>query len=156
MTVILERKEYFFPHSFGNSGLFSSIGESFYITPFPSGVLINYNTRPFNCDARDLTSVLWWLFGLLFTYFQKIKELLLFFENYRPVQEAVSYRGSFTAGWFGVREKHCFRLKIYDRLRSDEHVVCNRTNNPATSRPVVVSTFEGTSVNQIGSARANY
>jgi len=27
-----------------------------------------------------------------------------------PVREAVSYRGLFTAGWFGVREKHCFRL----------------------------------------------
>ena len=33
----------------------------------------------------------------------------------------VSYRGLFTAGWFGVREKHCFRLKIYDRLRASEH-----------------------------------
>jgi len=38
----------------------------------------------------------------------------------QPVQEAVSYRGLFTAGWFGVREKHCFRLKIYDRLRASE------------------------------------
>ena len=34
----------------------------------------------------------------------------------QPVREAVSYRGLFTAGWFGVREKHCSRLKIYDRL----------------------------------------
>ena len=38
----------------------------------------------------------------------------------QPVREAVSYRGLFTAGWFGVREKHCFRLKIYDRLRASE------------------------------------
>ena len=30
----------------------------------------------------------------------------------------VSYRGLFTAGWFGVREKHCSRLEIYDRLRA--------------------------------------
>ena len=35
----------------------------------------------------------------------------------QPVREAVSYRGLFTAGWFGVREKYCFRLEIYDRLR---------------------------------------
>ena len=38
----------------------------------------------------------------------------------QPVREAVSYRGLFTAGWFGVREKHCSRLKIYDRLRANE------------------------------------
>jgi len=37
---------------------------------------------------------------------------------HQPVREAVSYRGLFTAGWFGVREKHCSRLKIYDRLRA--------------------------------------
>ena len=36
------------------------------------------------------------------------------------VREAVSYRGLFTAGWFGVREKRCFRLKIYDRLQASE------------------------------------
>jgi len=41
--------------------------------------------------------------------------------NTQPVREAVSYRGLFTAGWFGVREKHCFRLEIYDRLRASEH-----------------------------------
>ena len=40
--------------------------------------------------------------------------------NQQPVREAISYRGLFTAGWFGVREKHCFRLKIYDRLRASE------------------------------------
>ena len=34
--------------------------------------------------------------------------------------EAVSYRGLFTAGWFGVREKHCSQLEIYDRLRASE------------------------------------
>ena len=38
----------------------------------------------------------------------------------QPVREAVSYRGLFTAGWFGMREKHCFRLEIYDRLRASE------------------------------------
>ena len=37
-----------------------------------------------------------------------------------PKREAVSYRGLFTAGWFGVREKHCSRLEIYDRLRASE------------------------------------
>ena len=36
----------------------------------------------------------------------------------QPVREAVSYRGLFTAGWFGVREKHCSWLEIYDRLRA--------------------------------------
>jgi len=40
--------------------------------------------------------------------------------NLQPVREAVSYRGLFTAGWFGVREKHCFLLEIYDRLRASE------------------------------------
>ena len=38
----------------------------------------------------------------------------------KTVREAVSYRGLFTAGWFGVREKHCSRLEIYDRLRASE------------------------------------
>ena len=28
--------------------------------------------------------------------------------------------GLFTAGWSGVREKHCFWLEIYDRLRASE------------------------------------
>ena len=40
-----------------------------------------------------------------------------------PVREAVLYRGLFTAGWFGVREKHGSRLKIYDRLRASEQAV---------------------------------
>ena len=38
----------------------------------------------------------------------------------QPVREVVSYRGLFTAGWFGVREKHCSWLEIYDRLRASE------------------------------------
>ena len=38
----------------------------------------------------------------------------------QPVREVVSYRELFTAGWFGVREKHCFWLEIYDRLRASE------------------------------------
>ena len=41
---------------------------------------------------------------------------------HQPVREAVSYRGLFTAGWFGVREKHCSRLEIYDRLRASDHL----------------------------------
>ena len=41
-------------------------------------------------------------------------------KHIQPVREAVSYRGLFTAGWFGVREKHCSRLEIYDRLRASE------------------------------------
>ena len=40
--------------------------------------------------------------------------------NLQPVREAVSYRGLFTASWFGVREKHCSQLEIYDRLRASE------------------------------------
>ena len=40
----------------------------------------------------------------------------------RPVREAVNDRGLFTAGWFGVREKHCSWLEIYDRLRASEQV----------------------------------
>ena len=35
----------------------------------------------------------------------------------------VSYRELFTAGWFGVREKHYSRLKIYDRLRVNEQTI---------------------------------
>jgi len=38
----------------------------------------------------------------------------------QPIREAVNDRGLFTAGWFGVREKHCSRLEIYDRLRASE------------------------------------
>ena len=38
----------------------------------------------------------------------------------QAVREAVSCRRLFTAGWFGVREKHCSRLEIYDRLRASE------------------------------------
>ena len=41
----------------------------------------------------------------------------------QPVREAVSYCGLFIAGWFGVREKYCSRLKIYDRLRVSEQAV---------------------------------
>ena len=40
--------------------------------------------------------------------------------NLRPVRKGVSYRGLFTAGWFGVRKKHYSQLKIYDRLRASE------------------------------------
>ena len=36
---------------------------------------------------------------------------------------AANDRGLFTAGWFGVRGKHCFWLEIYDRLRASEQAV---------------------------------
>ena len=49
--------------------------------------------------------------------------LLLGSTGSQPVREAVSYRGLFTVGWFDVREKHCFRLEIYDRLRANEQAV---------------------------------
>ena len=56
-------------------------------------------------------------------------KVVQFFTCNQPVRKAVSYRGLFTAGWFGVREKHCFRLEIYDRLRASEqaayHFTCN-------------------------------
>ena len=42
---------------------------------------------------------------------------------YQPIREAVSYRELFTVDWFGVREKHCSRLEIYDRLRASEQAV---------------------------------
>jgi len=42
----------------------------------------------------------------------------------QPVREVVSYRGLFTAGWFGVREKYYSRLKIYDRLQASEQANC--------------------------------
>ena len=48
--------------------------------------------------------------------------------NLQPVREAVSYRGLFTAGWFSVREKHCSRLKIYDRLRASEQAAFRQFN----------------------------
>jgi len=41
-------------------------------------------------------------------------------KHLQPVQETVSYRELFTAGWFDVKEKHCSQLKIYDRLRASE------------------------------------
>jgi len=50
------------------------------------------------------------------------KKMVLEFSAIDIVREAVSYRGLFTAGWFGVREKHCSRLEIYDRLRASEQV----------------------------------
>ena len=51
------------------------------------------------------------------------KKFLVKINAIQPVREAVSYRGLFTAGWFGVREKHCSRLEIYDRLRASEQAV---------------------------------
>ena len=43
--------------------------------------------------------------------------------NSQPVRKAVNDRGLFTAGWFGVREKHCSRLEIYDRLQASEQAI---------------------------------
>ena len=48
---------------------------------------------------------------------------------FQPVREAVSYRELFTAGWFGVREKHYFQLEIYDRLRASEQAVDDTHKN---------------------------
>ena len=45
---------------------------------------------------------------------------------YQTVWEAVSYRGLFTADWFGVREKHCSQVEIYDRLRTSKHADSHR------------------------------
>ena len=44
--------------------------------------------------------------------------------DYQPVRDAVSYRGLFTAGWFGMREKYCSQLEIYDHLRANEQAEC--------------------------------
>ena len=41
----------------------------------------------------------------------------------QPVREAVNDRELFTAGWFGVREKHCCWLEIYDRLWASEQAL---------------------------------
>ena len=62
------------------------------------------------------------------------KCFVLFDRHMQPVREAVSYRGLFTAGWFGVREKHCSRLKIYDRLQASEQAAyccCDRASTIA-------------------------
>jgi len=65
------------------------------------------------------------LVGNVFFCVEKNGNLNLIF--HQPVREAVSYRGLFTAGWFGVREKHCSRLEIYDRLRASEQAVSPQT-----------------------------
>jgi len=51
---------------------------------------------------------------------------VIFYFYQQPVRFVVNDRGLFTAGWFGVREKHCSRLEIYDRLRASEQAVCNQ------------------------------
>ena len=48
----------------------------------------------------------------------------------QPVREPVNDRGLFTVGWFGVREKHCSWLEIYDRLRASEQAVAARKKPP--------------------------
>ena len=64
---------------------------------------------------------------------------------FQPVREAVSYRGLFTAGWFDVREKHCSRLEIYDRLRASEQAAyCNWSRQLCTfTREVDTKTADG-------------
>ena len=49
-----------------------------------------------------------------------------FFRTPTSLRDVVSYCALFTAGWFGVREKHCFRLEIYDRLRANEQAASAR------------------------------
>ena len=58
----------------------------------------------------------------------------------QPVREAVSYRGLFTAGWFGVREKYCFRLEIYDRLRASEQAEECTPDATAAARQHILET----------------
>ena len=48
----------------------------------------------------------------------------------QPVREAASYRGLFTAGWVGVREKHYSQLEIYDRLRASEQAAGPSCHSP--------------------------
>ena len=57
------------------------------------------------------------------------------------VRQAVSYRGLFIAGWFGVREKHCSRLEIYDRLRTSEQAVADGGDACWKRRELEWSTF---------------
>ena len=52
--------------------------------------------------------------------YPRLKIEILTSHTKHPVREAVSYRGLFTVGWFGVREKHCSWLEIYDRLQASE------------------------------------
>ena len=47
-----------------------------------------------------------------------LKKKTLDTHHLKAIQETIG--GLFTAGWFGVREKHCSWLEIYDRLRPSE------------------------------------
>ena len=62
-------------------------------------------------------------------------------KDVQPVREAVSYRGLFTAGWFGVREKHCSQLEIYDRLRASEQADGSSISTLHTNR-AKIQTFQ--------------
>ena len=65
-------------------------------------------------DVMEQSRVHWAL------YFVLLQHVILsaWMDLGQPVREAVY--GLFTAGWFGVREKHCSWLEIYDRLRASE------------------------------------
>ena len=59
----------------------------------------------------------------------------------QPVREAVNDRGLFTAGWFGVREKHCSGWKftiVYDQA--------NRLSNERFQIKVTDGQRDGSSV----------
>ena len=79
-----------------------------------------YRTLNF-CDGTQVKSPS--LFGVRAGTCSNVRTRALHVVNLQPVREAVSYRGLFTSGWFGVRGKHCSRLEIYDRLRASEQTV---------------------------------
>ena len=82
---------------------------------------INYGTSEETSSIAPFLSLLnWQEMTVLFA-----AAMSMGFVSYKVVfrqlvREAVNDRGLFTAGWFGVREKHCSWLEIYDRLRANE------------------------------------
>ena len=48
-------------------------------------------------------------------------------KNMQPVRKAVSYRGLFTAGWFGVREKHCSGRKFTIVYEEANRLIAKKT-----------------------------
>ena len=81
------------------------------LSPSPVGLLV---PAPADC-ARQRDGYFLQAAGLAWQVFACMR-----FTVEQPVREAVSYRGLFIAGWFGVKEKHYFWLEIYDRLRASE------------------------------------
>ena len=49
-----------------------------------------------------------------------LTRLVFLYRPYPYVRFVVNDHGLFIADWFGVREKHCSRLEIYDCLRASE------------------------------------